>query len=74
MTATLTTTSPNTTTNDNTNVNVNVTAAPAGAHLTDLSGRRMAIVRIWDAMFRGARSYVARQGRAPRGARRCLPS
>lgn len=34
----------------------------AGAHLADLSGRRMAIVRIWDAMFRGARSYVERRG------------
>jgi hypothetical protein len=44
---------------DNNNVAV---VAPAGAHLTDLSGRRMAIVRIWDAMFRGARSYVERHG------------
>ena len=38
------------------------TTSPAGAHLVDLSGRRMAIVRIWDAMFRGARSYVERHG------------
>lgn len=38
------------------------TVAPAGAHLADLSGRRMAIVRIWDAMFRGARKYVERHG------------
>jgi asparaginyl-tRNA synthetase len=62
VTATLTANSPLTTTNDTNNVNVNVTDAPAGAHLTDLSGRRMAIVRIWDAMFRGARSYVERHG------------
>lgn len=56
MTATLPTIATSTTTN---------AAAPvssAGAHLTDLSGRRMAIVRIWDAMFRGARSYVERHG------------
>lgn len=38
------------------------TDAPPGAHLADISGRRMAIVRIWDAMFRGARSYVERHG------------
>lgn len=37
------------------------TSAP-GAHLADLSGRRLAIVRIWDAMFRGARGYVERNG------------
>lgn len=52
MTATLPTTSPAASTE----------AVPAGAHLTDLSGRRIAIVRIWDAMFRGARSYVERNG------------
>lgn len=34
----------------------------AGAHLADLSGRRMALVRIWDAMFRGARRYVEQHG------------
>jgi len=33
-----------------------------GAHLADLSDRRIALVRIWDAMFRGARKYVERQG------------
>ena len=54
MTATLPTHSTTTTSN--------AASAPAGAHLTDLSGRRMAIVRIWDAMFRGARSYVERHG------------
>ena len=37
-------------------------SASAGAHLTDMSGRRMAVVRIWDAMFRGARAYVERHG------------
>lgn len=58
MTATAPTTAPleNITTNDI------AARLPAGAHLTDLSGRRMAIVRIWDAMFRGARSYVERHG------------
>ncbi|NLG28755.1 MAG: hypothetical protein GX557_12645 [Chloroflexi bacterium] len=56
MTATLPTTTSTTTTSTTT------AATPAGAHLTDLSGRRMAIVRIWDAMFRGARSYVERHG------------
>lgn len=55
MTATL----PNTTVEQTTSTTA---ATPAGAHLTDLSGRRMAIVRIWDAMFRGARSYVERHG------------
>ncbi len=65
MTATLIASSPNNTTIENdvdVNNNVNANVAPAGAHLTDLSGRRMAIVRIWDAMFRGARSYVERHG------------
>lgn len=38
------------------------TITSPGAHLTDRSGRRMAIIRIWDAMFRGARSYVERHG------------
>lgn len=54
MTATISTTSPTAATTS--------APAPAGAHLADLSGRRMAIVRIWDAMFRGARSYVERHG------------
>ncbi|MCW2922865.1 MAG: hypothetical protein JWM98_269 [Thermoleophilia bacterium] len=37
-------------------------SVPAGAHLADISDRRMALVRIWDAMFRGARKYVERHG------------
>ncbi|MEO6867277.1 MAG: amino acid--tRNA ligase-related protein [Gaiellales bacterium] len=56
MTATLPTTGSDTTTATAT------AATPAGVHLTDLSDRRIAIVRIWDAMFRGARSYVERHG------------
>lgn len=40
----------------------NATTATRGAHLADTSDRRMAIVRIWDAMFRGARGYVEREG------------
>ncbi|MBC7460325.1 MAG: hypothetical protein H7287_03085 [Thermoleophilia bacterium] len=36
--------------------------APAGAHLADTSERRIALVRIWDAMFRGARRHVEDKG------------
>ncbi|MCW2961595.1 MAG: hypothetical protein JWM90_1982 [Thermoleophilia bacterium] len=38
------------------------TATTTGAHLADTSDRRLALVRIWDAMFRGARRYVEREG------------
>lgn len=34
----------------------------AGAHLADRSDRRMATVKIWDAMYRGARRYVEAMG------------
>ncbi|MCW2950118.1 MAG: hypothetical protein JWN41_1131 [Thermoleophilia bacterium] len=37
-------------------------ATPAGARLADTSERRIALVRIWDAMFRGARRYVEDAG------------
>ena len=58
MTATLN--NPNTTASTATVLSPNNN--PAGAHLADVSDRRMALVRIWDAMFRGARSYVERNG------------
>ena len=35
---------------------------PVGAHLSDTSERRIALVRIWDAMFRGARRHVENAG------------